>query len=235
MFTVNAALCGVQHFLPWCKRRLNRSWKLFRTWRRIEIPVRSPPIPKQFVYSMASYAISKQDIIFAGLIILGFEALLRTGELLQVRPHDILPREGQCLVHLKQTKTTAKRGAPEVVPFRQQWAYMLLQTVQEVAREQQGNFVPMWSRSHQSFRKKFRKYLRYFHLHRFGFQPYSLRRGGATEVFRRTGSYDLAIFAGRWQSTKVAKVYIQEGLSRLPHLVLQPQHQALLDEWDPFH
>ena len=235
LFTVNAALCGVQHFLPWCKRRLNRSWKMFKTWRRVEIPVRSPPIPKQFLYCMANYAISRHDVLFAGLLVLGFEALLRTGELLRVRPHDVLLRQGQCLVHLAQTKTTAKRGAPEVVPFRKPWAYTLLQTVQEIAKSEQGNLVPIWNRSHQAFRKKFRKYLRYFKLHRFGFQPYSLRRGGATEVFRETGSYDLALDAGRWQSTKVAKVYIQEGLSRLPHLVLPMRDQALLDKWDPFN
>ena len=233
LYSVNAALCGLQHFLPSTRKRLHHSWRLFRTWRKVEVPTRTPPIPELFLYSLANYAISLGDILFAGLLVLGFEGLLRTGELLQVTPADILLRDGETLIHLKHTKTSGRKAATEVVHFCHSWAYVLLEATKEMAITFQGNHVPIWGASHQLFRQKFRRYLKVFCLHRMGFRPCSLRRGGATALFLRTKSYDAALQSGRWESVKAARVYIQEALSRLPLLTLPDDLQSAIQKWYP--
>ena len=201
---------------------------MFRTWRKVEIPCRTPPLPEQFLYAIANYAISRADVIFAGLLVLGFEGLLRTGELLSLTPQDILLRNGETLIHLKHTKTSRRKAATEVVHFEHSWAYVVLESAKELAIHFQGLHTPMWGASHQLFRKRFRQYLKVFQLHRMGFRPYSLRRGGATALFLRTKSYDAALQTGRWESVKAAKVYIQ-----LYHVFHSSPSQQISKLWSP--
>ena len=47
-----------------------------------------------------------------------------------------------------------------------------------------------------------------------GFQPYSLRRGGATAYFRATRNMEAALDRGRWSSARVARIYLNDGLAR---------------------
>ena len=58
------------------------------------------------------------------------------------------------------------------------------------------------------------------------FRPYSLRRGGATSYFAKHASLDRLLIAGRWQSSKTARVYINEGLAILAELQLRTNAQA---------
>ena len=45
------------------------------------------------------------------------------------------------------------------------------------------------------------------------FQPYSLRRGGATWHFAAGKSLDATIVRGRWQSSKTARIYIEDAVA----------------------
>ena len=161
---VSAALCGLHHFCPWTRRRLPQSWKMFATWRRIEVPMRAPPIPESILFSIANYALSRGDVFFAAIISLGFVALLRTGELLQVTPGDLLLSSDQSLLRLGKTKTSARKGSSEVVPFAHEWTTILLQTACDIARESHRGHSPLWPFSAEAFRRRFRSYLRFFSL-----------------------------------------------------------------------
>ena len=44
------------------------------------------------------------------------------------------------------------------------------------------------------------------------FTPYSLRRGGATATFRRSGSFDFVAERGRWTTTRALRIYINAAL-----------------------
>ena len=233
LYKISATLCGLHFYLPWTKKRLPQCWKLHSVWRRIEIPARAPPLPEKFLFSIANFAVHRDDYVFAALLVLGFEALLRTGELLQVKPTDLLLSDTQGLVRLPKTKTSQRKNAVEVVTFSNPWVLCLLQSVVDWKEGQGLRAAPLWDASPQAFRERFRAYMKYFKLSHCSFRPYSLRRGGATALFLRSGSYDLALEKGRWQSTKVAKVYIQEGLSHLPHLALPQATQYALFAWNP--
>ena len=53
-----------------------------------------------------------------------------------------------------------------------------------------------------------------------GFRPYSLRRGGATAFYRATCNMAATIERGRWATIRVARIYINDGLSFAFGLIL---------------
>ena len=233
LYKTSNALCGLQHFAPWLKNKLPLSWRSFHTWRRLEVPMRAPPLPIDFLYTIANFALSLNDLLFAGLLLLGFEGLLRTGELLKLRPLDVVVRDAQCLIRLEDTKTSRRKSATEVVHFDRPWAVEVVDALVGSLRQSPRNLLPIWPFTAQAFRQRFKTYLRHFSLGKCRFRPYSLRRGGATQLFIERKSYDSAIQKGRWSSVRAARVYIQDALSELPRLALPPATLQYLALWFP--
>ena len=44
-----------------------------------------------------------------------------------------------------------------------------------------------------------------------------------------------SLLKGRWHSTKVAKIYLSDGLSYFPDLTFSKETKELLRKWDPFN
>ena len=179
------------------------------------------------------YSIEHCDLEFARMIALGFYTLLRTGEMLQIRPCDLLLGQSNGVVSLTDTKTGLRNAAKETVSFS---SLLALETLRETVawKNSLGLYrVPIWSRSAQSFRNVFSHHIKRFNLEIHQFRPYSLRRGGATALFQNTGSMESALLKGRWSSTKVAKIYLSDGLSFLPGLRFSEKSKAMLEQWSP--
>ena len=233
LYHAPAGLCGLHFFMPWSKGKLPQTWKLFRVWRRLEVPCRAPPLPRELLYAFVGKAIARGDLIFGALLLAGFDGLLRTGELLALTGADFLIRKDIGLVRLTDTKTSAAKGISEVVTIKNQWTLMVLDTLMDYLRENHLLHIPIWRGTSSAFRQRFRLYCKAFKVHHMGFRPYSLRRGGATALFQDTLSYDAALDQGRWNSIKAAKLYIQDGLARLPTLMLSAESQELVTFWNP--
>ena len=231
---ISDALCGLQHQEPWVKRNIPMAWKLFGVWRKLESPGRAPPLTKDIIYSWANYAIEHHDIIFASLVLIGFFALLRTGELLQVCAKDLLIDDTNGIVTLYGTKTGQRDNVGEMVSFDDFLTIETLRTVQQIQKERQLYNVPLWHRSAQCFRSQFQRYCDRFDLLQHQFRPYSLRRGGATWIFQKTGSMEVALVKGRWSSNRVARIYISDALSYLPGLTFTEAARRTLKFWSPF-
>ena len=60
----------------------------------------------------------------------------------------------------------------------------------------------------------------HFRFQDWKFQPYSLRRGGATHLFRQTGNMHRTLLTGRWKHLATAKLYIQAARAALNELLL---------------
>ena len=174
------------------------------------------------------------DLTFGTLLLLGFFALLRTGELLLVKPCNCLISKKQGIVTLEATKTGKRDAATESVAFDDEFTLMALAETLKLKEHFNNLNLPLWHYSAQNFRNKFSYYIRRFHLEAHAFRCYSLRRGGATHLFQVTGSMELALLKGRWQSARVAKIYLTDGLSYLPGLTFSPESKALLEMWKPF-
>ena len=230
---VNDALCGLHHHEPWTRKTLPQSWKVFAVWRKIESPNRAPPLTATFVDAWIMYAINHLDLEFAAMICLGFYGLLRTGEFLQTRPCDLLLGTDSGIISLTDSKTGLRNAARESVSLT---CFLAIDTLREVCalKNSQGlHKVPIWSKSPQSFRNVFSHHVKRFDLEQHQFRPYSLRRGGATALFQRTGSMEQALLKGRWSSSKVAKIYLDDGLSYLPSLRFSAKAREMLRKWSP--
>ena len=232
---VNDGLCGLHHYLPWTRGHIPTAWRLFKVWRKVEAPNRAPPLTKTLIYAMSMYSLQHDNIVFASMLLLGFFGLLRTGELLHLCSKDILVGENQAVISLKDTKTGLRNAAQETVALDDPLALETLRALLAIKKKQKLHQVPIWTKSNQAFRNEFAFHCNKFKLQTMNFRPYSLRRGGATHIFQVSGSMELALLKGRWQSTKVAKIYLSDGLSYLPGLTFSEETRRLLRFWDPIN
>ena len=232
---VNDGLCGLHHYQPWTKTMVPTAWRLFRVWRKVEAPNRAPPLTAEIVHALSLYALAHDNLVFAGVLLLGFFALLRTGEFLQVTADDLLIGKEAGIVSLKQTKSGLRNSAHETVSFEDPITLEILRALKEQKTAAYLHKVPLWTKSAQAFRNEFAHHCKRFHLQDLQFRPYSLRRGGATHLFQQTGSMEVALLKGRWSSTKVAKIYLSDGLSYLPGLTFSRETKKLLSEYSPIN
>ena len=72
-------LSGLHWYWPELKGHLRHSWKMFKSWRRIETPARAAPLTPVIVRAMVARAVELNYVSLA------FHVLMRTGELLQLR------------------------------------------------------------------------------------------------------------------------------------------------------
>ena len=75
-------LAGLQDRDPKLKGHLQLSWRLMRAWSTNEIPNRAPPLPQEAVMAMVGWAFFHGHFSFGVSLLVGFYAMLRTGELL---------------------------------------------------------------------------------------------------------------------------------------------------------
>ena len=48
------------------------------------------------------------------------------------------------------------------------------------------------------------------------YTPYSIRRGGATALFKHSGSYDKVMEKGCWSTAKAMRGYVNAALTEIP-------------------
>eukprot|EP00438_Fugacium_kawagutii_P023236 Skav223681 [mRNA] locus=scaffold3470:134573:139091:+ [translate_table: standard] len=209
------SLASLQDHQPQLKGRLTGAWRLLRAWNQTEIPSRAPPMPLEVLDAMVGLALFRKEPLFGLSLLVGFHGLLRTGEILNITKSrvSVTSHARSVLFALGLTKGGKRHGASESVKL----------TVYEVNRR-----VQQWiedPRSTQSltppahvWRKKFADYLEALGFTSLQFRPYSLRRGGATFLFRQQGVLDRLMVHGRWQSQRSCRIYIDEGMALLASL-----------------
>eukprot|EP00435_Cladocopium_sp_Y103_P060375 s393_g22.t1 len=209
-------LSGLHFFWPHIKGLLRQSWRLFRSWRRVESPQRAPPITVWLVKAIVARAVDCNQLAFATLVALGFHCLLRTGELLALQFKDFECNDSCGVVSLFSSKSGLRTGAEEAVSIRDPLVLNLIRTLSDTQQQFRGQ--KLWPHSAQSFRNQFEKYMQYFRICHLKMKPYSLRRGGATFLLQEGVSIDVILLRGRWRSLGVARLYLEDGLSQIPKL-----------------
>ena len=206
------ALASLQDASPSLRGSIPGAWRLLKTWHTHEIPCRAPPFPEKILKSLVGYFIFHKQPEMALSLLLGFYAMLRTGEVLGVRNKDVTINESgtTAVLALGYTKGGKRTGAAEIVTVQ----------VSEVVRR-----LHQWKRSTtpgafltppaHTWRKMFSDAVSSMTLDAWNFRPYSLRRGGATFWFSQHGSLDRILLQGRWMAAQTARVYLNEGLAVL--------------------
>ena len=208
------------HFLPETKGCFKGSWRLYGAWQRIELPARAPPFPELVLNGLAGHAVATGQYALAICLMLGFHCVLRTGEVLSANISQLTLTNSTGVLQLENTKSGQRTGALEAVTIQNSNLVLWLQMWVAVRRKQAGKCAKLWPDTPAAFRKAFAVLLRQFELDEFGFKPYSMRRGGATAFFTKTGSMELTLSRGRWGSAKVARLYLNDGLAALADISL---------------
>ena len=82
-------LAALQDTSPRLRGRLPGAWRLLKTLHTNEIPNRAPPFPEKVVQSLVGYFWFHRSFALGLSTLLGFYAMLRTGELLGIRNKDV--------------------------------------------------------------------------------------------------------------------------------------------------
>lgn len=215
---VGDALSGLHHFAPYTRKRLTQSWRIYGIWRKFEVPFRAPPIPQDICLAMAGWCIDNGELVMGALLLLGFHCLLRTGEILQLRPCDFVMDQYSGVVSIPSSKSGIRNNTRESVTIRDPITLDVLQVAVDLRNQLGFLRTPLWDRSGSAFRSLFKRVLVELDLAALNFRPYSLRRGGATYEMQTHGLMEKTLIRGRWKNSGVARLYICDGLAMLPHL-----------------
>ena len=188
-----------------------------------------PPFSLQTLAIFCGWA-HQQNPHWALALQLGFHALLRTGELLQLQAKDCTVQQDHIHLFLGQTKTSFRNANVDSVHFRHHQLALLLGAWKNSVRKN----AYLVDCSNTAFRTWFARGLRDTSLEHIGYKPYSLRRGGATHVFTESHSYSTVTQQGRWSSQQTVRVYIADSLALLNdlNLRLSPIHFTCLRQWN---
>lgn len=231
--TISDALSGLHYFVPASKKKLPLSWKLFSVWRRYEIPSRAPPITADLVWAFAGKCLANLDFVMGSLLLLGFHCCLRTGEMLGISADDLLVNSRTGIVHLKTSKGGLRHNVKESVTIECPVVRQVVLQMIDIQREAGLSAVPLWSHSGQAFRTAFYRLCKEFDVLHLNLRGYSLRRGGATAYFQKSGSMEKTLVRGRWASSGVARIYICDALSQLPKLKGTEKTRKMLKKFLP--
>ena len=169
------------------------------------------PLPEAGAYAFATLAALVGDYDLAFVVVLGFCALLRIGEVMQLTPADLhfgMYYDGSrfLLVQLRRTKSGLP-GVERVVLTNQRvlsFIYFLLQ------RNPRHPDVRIVSLSYLAITKRL-AIMSSFFQYSVTFRSHSLRRGGATALLNHGFPFnDIALY-GRWSSERSAKLYLRKA------------------------
>lgn len=231
LLTVGDGLSALHFYEPWTKKRVPHAWKLFQVWKKIEIPSRAPPLTLELVRAMAAYELDHGHLEMAAILVLSFHCLLRTGEALKLRPVDFTLNSICGICSLKETKSGRRNSANEAISITDPIVLETLMALCELRTERGLEMQPLWAASGSAFRTRFKNLCVIFGLQRHAFRPYSLRRGGATWTFQKGKSMEEALLRGRWESSRVARIYIMDALSYLPSIQRSPYTAKMLEKY----
>ena len=217
-------LSGMAHFIESLRGKLPAAWRLFTAWGKAELPCRAPALSVEIVLAMCGFAIRDRNLRAASGFAGGFHGLFRTGELTGLLAGDLCLDDvrGTGVANLGLTKGGKRRGAIDHVELNDANVVRLLALTKE-ALEPGDRMCGLSSRH---FTSDFNRYLARLHLGSVGYKVYSLRRGGATHWFRKSGSMAGTCERGRWSSAQTARIYINDGLLTLLNLGLTKEQQS---------
>ncbi len=195
-------LSGLTHFVPSLKRKLNGAWRLYNAWVRSEPVLQAPPMTLTMVQAMAGWFVDHGHHSAAVGVLLAFDVILRTGELTDLRTTDSTVGVKCLILVLRDTKIGARLGAHQEVSCRD--ACLVAKLRAQLQLLPRGS--PLIGMSAKAFRALWRRALKDLGIPE-SYAPYCLRRGGATSLFRHTGSYDRVAEKGRWLSMQAMRGY----------------------------
>jgi integrase len=226
-------LSAAQAFRPSAKRRLPNSSAELSGWRRITISRQHPPLTWPVTCAIAYRMAQDGHSRAAVCVLLAFDCLLRIGELVGVRPSDILtpidkdPKLGWFVtVRLPRTKT----GMNQSVRILSSEVARLTLRLKAATKPDDTLLVGM---SSTGFRNLFKSTCKSLQLDP-SYVPHSLRHGGATRLAIMGKDVSTIKTRGRWKSLDTCERYMQIfqsviGAHKAPKATVQIGNEVVLD------
>ena len=124
---VSYGLAGMQFFLPQTVGKLKLSWKLAKVWQKLVPPLRVLPLSPVLVRGFAGAAAYMGFV--AQALLIGFDCMLRSGELYSLKIGDITLLRNKAVLCLGQSKSGKRSGANEMVVVESSLAISWLKKV----------------------------------------------------------------------------------------------------------
>ena len=209
--TAATTLAAVQYYVPQLRRQLPLSWKLKSTWDSLELPCQAAPMTPSILFAFVHQAMQNGWEAFGWLCLVMFLGFLRTGEALSLLVKHVAFTAAGVVLTLWHTKGTQRAVVHQHEEILLEDPLAVWACKQLVHQKCKGDSLA--GMSSYTFRKRWFDMVQHFALQRYQFQPYSLRRGGATHFFHVSGSMHrtLLLGRGRWKHVSTARLYLQQA------------------------
>ena len=216
-------LSALRRFYPQLRYRLPVARQFFSNWKSIHVPRQAVPMPASIALALAGVALAVKELNLALVLLLGFTAFLRTGEMVNLRFTQIQVHEfnGQIILALPATKTS--KNKMESVAVNDQ---LLASLTAHAAATAGGD--SLLNLTANQFRRQLSLLLEVLQLEQEKFTGYSIRRGGASHAFATGQHFDQLLVTGRWQSVKTARQYLDSGRASLVQLQFSARSLQLI-------
>jgi integrase len=207
MYLGTNCIAGFKKFHPRCKRHIDTACTWLNNWAKIASKVQAMPLHPKLVKAFVSFGLLRREPEFALAIYVGFLALLRGCEILNLRLDDCQPRgQNQMALILRDTKGAKLRGVPfETVMIKDRFA------IKMIAKCRERGVPRLFSGTSAKFSKLYLDAAAFYRLSHPKPTPHGIRRGGASWHFQLHGLYDRTVEQGRWASVRSARIYINEA------------------------
>ena len=212
----NEAAAALQHYVPNLRRHLSLSWSLIAAWARHELPSRALPFTPAVLAAFCGALVRMGQVRLALACIVGFDTLARTGELLGLEAGHVTQEPHQAVISFTQTKRGQRVGLEEAVVISDETVLLCLKAL--CASLRPGDRLTGCSEA--QLRKVWGRAARALDLHDAPLRPYSLRRGGATHLYRETQNLHLVAVRGRWSTLTTTRRYVDDAMATLATLRL---------------
>lgn len=216
-------LAALQHYVPEVAGKLRHSWRLLKSWQKMEPPVRVLPISPLMVVAISGACVKLGLTSAAAAFLVGFDTFLRPGELYRLTKQDITWAGGLAVLSLKKTKSGQRRNVAEMVVCHSRVANFWLWK----ALQHKKPHDLLLDETPSQFRSLFFDLLQHLEVPGY-FSLYSFRRGGATWHFLSQDNIEQTLLRGRWASTSTARIYLQDAAATLSHLQISPDQKAYM-------
>ena len=226
---VTDTLASLHYYAPSCKRQLPVAWSLHKAWGKSELPARACPITPAILHGICGLLVTWGYWRDALLALVAFDLVLRTGEMLELRNKDVESTVGRAgmVIRLRGTKVGQRRGIDESVVVEDS---LIRAALRLLARDLELGDLLLGAREHH-WRHRWNAAIRALKLQHLDVRAYSLRRGGATWLFRKTGSFDRCLDRGRWGNSRNARTYIEDAAAMAASLRLSDDETTTLDAY----
>ena len=205
---------------PLIRKQLAPAWDLAFAWLADEPHQHHPALPLSILMAMLSTCLMWGWATEAGVFALAWCGILRIGEVLLskrkdlILPEDAAPGVHFILLRIRSPKTrgrAARHQAARVDPVD------MIELISSVFGKLQPD-QPLWPLSAATLRKRFSAVLKEIGLPEAshgsrGFDLGSFRPGGAAHLLLATEDPELCRRRGRWLSTRVMEIYLQEVMA----------------------